>query len=120
MKTKEEEFIESIKDFDLNNLEIRLLIEKFFKYSYLKIYWFVVGLIIMGIPMICYYDRVLKHPLWFGFLFVSLHYISYKLAVRNEVEMDLDYKQSCISIKIINNLIKLKKDEQSKSTSKNN
>ena len=119
MKTREE-LIEFYKDFALDSLYFSLYLNKILNFSNVKSNVFYASLFLFGTPLVCRYDRVLQHPLWFGFLYLTLHFLYYKIRTRNEKQMDLDYTESCFQIDIIKELIKKKKDEKSKSTSKNN
>lgn len=105
----ESELREFAKDFSISSLKFAINLNRFLRYFCTEIGLFLMYLIILAIPMVIYFERVLQHPLLFGFLFVGLQAGCYAWSTRNPEKLQNDINEFDFEISIFRKMIEEKR-----------
>jgi len=105
----ESELREFYKDFSISSLKFAINLNRFLRFFCTELGLFLMYLVIIAIPLFVYYERVLQHPLLYGFLFVGLQAICFKISTRNLEKLENDITEFDFEISIFQKMIQEKR-----------
>ena len=101
----ESELREFYRNFSVSSLTFAINLNRFFKFFCTEFGLFLMYFFIMTIPMIIYYESVLQHPLFSGFLFMSLQGGCYAWSIRNSEKLENDITDCDFKISVFRTMI---------------
>lgn len=105
----ESELREFSKDFSVSDLKFAINLNRFLRYFCTEIGLFLMYAVIIAIPLFIYYERVLQHPLLYGFLYVGLQAACFKISTSNREKLENDINEFDFEISMFRKLIEEKR-----------
>lgn len=105
----ESELREFYKDFSISSLKFAISLNRFLRYFCTELGLFLMYTVIIAAPLFIYYERVLQHPLLYGFLYIGLQAVCFKIATRNPEKLENDITEFDFEISIFRKMIEEKR-----------
>jgi hypothetical protein len=103
------ELREFYKDFSISSLKFTINLNRFLRYFCTEIGLFLMYAVIIAIPLFVCSERVLQHPLLYGFLYVGLQAICFKISTRNPEKLENDIEEFDFELSIFRKMIEEKR-----------
>jgi hypothetical protein len=97
----ESELREFYQDFSVSSLNFAINLNRFLRFFCTDFGLFLMYFIIIAIPMVVCYERVLQHPLFYGFLFVGLQGGCYAWSKRDTEKLENDIADCDFKISVL-------------------
>jgi len=101
----ESELREFYKDFSISSLKFAISLNRFLRYFCTEMGLFLMYLVIIATPLFIFYERVLQHPLFYGFLFLGLQAACFKISTRNPEKLENEIDEYDFELSIFRKMI---------------